>query len=90
MLSKNTNLFANSDMDLGQTNTVRMNLDIGNHAPISIRSKPYRIPLTKRIIIDKALAVDEMLMQWWLKGYNHFGHHPYCLCENKMVQISCV
>ena len=37
---------------LGQTNTIKMKLDTGDHSPIKL--KPYH----KRIIVDK--AIDEM------------------------------
>ena len=42
---------------MGHTDTVKMQLDAGEHPPIKM--KPYRTPLNKRAVIDN--AVDEML-----------------------------
>ena len=53
----NKDLFAQSDAELGHTDTVRMKIDTGEHPPIKM--KPYRTPLNKRTVIDN--AVDEML-----------------------------
>ena len=50
-------MFATNDSALGQTDTVQMKIDIGEHAPIKLR--PYRTPLNNRIIVDK--TTDEML-----------------------------
>ncbi len=57
LLSRNLDLFAASDRDLTFTETVKLEIDTGNHPPIQLR--PYRAPLTNRKII--AEAVDEML-----------------------------
>ena len=53
----NKDLFAQSDTELGHTDTVRMKIDTGEHPPIKM--KPYRTPLNKRTVIDN--AVDEIL-----------------------------
>eukprot|EP00745_Piridium_sociabile_P008697 TRINITY_DN158_c0_g1_i1.p1 TRINITY_DN158_c0_g1~~TRINITY_DN158_c0_g1_i1.p1 ORF type:complete len:1374 (-),score=188.80 TRINITY_DN158_c0_g1_i1:1054-5175(-) len=50
-------LFASSDLELGQTDTVECKIDTGEGKPI--RNRPYRVPLQDREIVDKAL--DEML-----------------------------
>ena len=50
-------MFATNDFDLGQTDTVQMKIDIGEHVPIKLR--PYLTLLNHRIIVDK--AIDEML-----------------------------
>ena len=57
VLRKNKDLFARKDSDLGHTNTVKMKIDTGSHPPI--KNRPYRVPLTKRKVIDK--AIEEML-----------------------------
>lgn len=57
LIKKNRDLFAKNDSDLGHTDTVKMKIDVGNHAPIKV--KPYRAPLQTQEIIDK--AIDEML-----------------------------
>ena len=57
LIEKNSDLFAQTDHDLGHTDTVKMKIDTGDHPPI--RKKPYRVPLNKRKTIDK--AIDDML-----------------------------
>lgn len=44
------------DFDLSHTDTVTMKIDTGNYEPINL--KPYRTPLNKRNIVDK--AIDDM------------------------------
>ena len=57
LLFKNKDIFAAKDTDLTFTDTVTMKIDTGNHEPIKMR--PYRVPLHKREIVEK--AIDEML-----------------------------
>ena len=57
LLHRNKDLFAKKDKDLGRTDTVKFRIDTGNHRPI--KNRPYRTPLNKREVIDK--AIDEML-----------------------------
>ena len=57
LLSRNQDLFADTDAKLAHTDTVKMRIDTGNHPPIKL--KPYRTQINNRKIIDK--AVDEML-----------------------------
>ncbi|ESP03280.1 hypothetical protein LOTGIDRAFT_171627 [Lottia gigantea] len=57
ILTNYRDIFATNDMELGQTDTVKMKIDIGDHSPIKLR--PYRTPLNKRQIVDK--AIDDML-----------------------------
>ncbi|CAG2190359.1 unnamed protein product [Mytilus edulis] len=57
LVNANEDIFADSDKDLGGTDTVKMFIDTGNHHPIKL--KPYRTPIHKRPIVDK--AIDEML-----------------------------
>ena len=53
LLKRNSDRLAQSDLDLGQTDTVRMDIETDNHPPIALR--PYRIPLLKRESINKAI-----------------------------------
>ncbi|CAC5399405.1 unnamed protein product [Mytilus coruscus] len=57
LISKNKDIFATKDSELGHTDTVKMEIETGNHPPIKL--KPYRTPLHKRQIVDQ--AIDEML-----------------------------
>ena len=57
LVTENRDLFAQTDAELGHTDTVKMKLDTGEHPPIKM--KPYRTPLNKRAVIDN--DVDEML-----------------------------
>lgn len=57
LVNQHSHLFANSDTDLGHTNTVEMKIDTGDHPPI--RLKPYRTPLNNRSLVSD--AVDNML-----------------------------
>ena len=50
-------MFANKDSELGDTETLKMNIDVGNSEPIKMR--PYRTLIKNREVIDK--AIDEML-----------------------------
>ena len=57
LVLKNQDLFANKDSELGNTDTVKTHIVVGNNHPIKMR--PYRIPIKNKEAIDK--AVDEML-----------------------------
>lgn len=57
LIQENSDLFAQNDMDLGQTDSVTMKIDTGDAAPI--KAKSYFTPLKIRPIFEK--AVDEML-----------------------------
>ena len=50
-------MFASKDSELGHTDTIKMQIDIGNNVPIKM--KPYRTPIKNREVIDK--AINEML-----------------------------
>ena len=54
---KDQDLFASHDTELGHTDTVIMQIDIGNNEPIKI--KPYRTPITNREVIAK--EINEIL-----------------------------
>jgi hypothetical protein len=53
IIQKNKDLFAKTDSELGQTDTVKMKIDTGDHKPI--KNRPYRAPLNKRTVIETAL-----------------------------------
>ena len=57
LVMKNQDLFASKDSELGHTDTIKMQIDIGNNVPIKM--KPYRTPIKNREVIDK--AINEML-----------------------------
>ena len=57
LVLQNQDLFANKDSELGHTETVKMQVDVGYNEPIKMR--PYRTPIKSREVIDK--AIDEML-----------------------------
>ena len=57
LLEKNADIFAQKDTELGETDTVQMTIDTGDHPPIKLR--PYRAPINTRKKIEQ--AVDEML-----------------------------
>ena len=57
IILQNQDLFANKDSELGLTETVKMQVDVGDNEPIKMR--PYRTPIKNREVIDK--AIDEML-----------------------------
>ena len=57
LIIKNHDLFANKDSELGKTETVKMQIDVGDSKPIKM--KPYRTPIKSREVVDK--AIEEML-----------------------------
>ena len=57
LIQENIDVIANSDKELGRTQSVRMKIDTGNNPPIKI--KPYRTPIHKRRLVEE--AVKEML-----------------------------
>lgn len=50
-------MVTNSDKELGQTHTVKMKIDTGDHPPIMLR--PYRTHIHKRPLVEE--AVRDML-----------------------------
>ena len=54
---RNQDLFANKDSELGHTDTVKMQIDVGVNQPVKMRS--YRTPIKNREVIEK--AINEML-----------------------------
>ena len=59
LIEQNVHLPAEKGTDLGRTNKLKMNIGTGNHLAIKLR--PFRTPLAKHPILDK--AVNDMLMQ---------------------------
>ena len=57
VLTRNSDIFAEKDSELGHTNATKMKIDTSDHPPIKLR--PYRAPLNNRRVIDE--AIDEML-----------------------------
>lgn len=57
LLSRNREVIAMTDKELGQTETVEMRIDTGDHPPIKLR--PYRTPIHKRKLVEE--AVNEMM-----------------------------
>ena len=57
LVLKNQDLFASKDSELGHTDTIKMQTDIGNNVPIKM--KPHRTPIKNREVIVK--AINEML-----------------------------
>ena len=57
LIKDNIDRFATKDSDLGYTNTIKMKIDTGQHAPIKVR--PYKTPLKHRQVMKD--AVTEML-----------------------------
>ena len=53
---ENQYLFAESDLELGRTDLIKMSIDTGDHTPI--RQRPYRIPYAQRPTVGTAL--DDM------------------------------
>ena len=52
VLTRNSDIFAEKDSQLGHTNTVKMKINTEDHPPIKLR--PYRAPLNNRRVIDEA------------------------------------
>ena len=57
VITENRNVVANSDKELGQTQSVRMKINTGDHPPIKL--KPYRTPQHKQELVKG--AVKDML-----------------------------
>ena len=53
LLRSNRDIVANEDKELGQTQTVSMKIDTVDHPPIRLR--PYRTPIHKRGVVEKAV-----------------------------------
>lgn len=67
------------DFDLSHTDTVTMKIDTGNYEPINL--KPYRTPLNKRNIVDK--AIDDMLSAKIIRRSHSPWSFPILLVDKK-------
>ena len=86
IVETNVDLFAEKDTELGKTNTLEMNIDTQGHPPIA--KKPYRTPLTKRAIADK--AIDDMLQAKVIKPSKSPWSFPIVIVDKKTVQVASV
>ena len=79
LLHEHGDLFAESDMDLGRTNVIKMGIDTGDESPIAV--KPYRVPFNKRKVIDE--QVDKMLDAGIIKPCQSPWQSPVVLVSKK-------
>ena len=79
LVLKNQDLFASKDSELGHTDTIKMQIDIGNNLPIKM--KPYRTPIKNRAVIDK--AINEMLDADVIKGSRSPWSFPVVIVDKK-------
>ena len=79
LVLENKDLFAQTDAELGHTDTVRMKLDTGEHPPVKM--KPYRTPLNKRAVIDN--AVDKMLEAGIIRRSRSPWNFPVVVVDKK-------
>lgn len=79
LIKNNKDLFAERDLDLSHTDTVTMKIDTGNCDPINL--KPYRTPLNKRKIVDK--AIDDMLSAKIIRRSNSPWSFPIVVVDKK-------
>lgn len=79
LTKNNKDLFADRDLDLSHTDTVTMKIDTGNCEPIKL--KPYRTPLDKRQLVDK--AIDDMLSAKIIRRSSSPWSYPIVVVDNK-------
>ena len=60
VIIENRDVVPNSDKELGQTQSVRMKINTGDHQPI--RRKPYRTPLHKRELVKVNNHISEIII----------------------------
>lgn len=77
-------LFATRDRDLGHTDTVKMNIEIGDHPPIR-----NRVPLGKWRTIDR--SIEEMSEARIIEQSRSPWSFPIvivkkCFCVNKVIK----
>ena len=80
---KNIDMFAFTDEQLGRTQTITMNIDTGDHPPISQR--PYRTPLKNREIVKN--TIDNMLRADIIEPSTASWSSPIVLVEKKDKSI---
>ena len=79
LINKNKEIFASKDSELGHTDTVEMEIERGDHPPIKL--KPYRTPLHRRQIVEK--AIDEMLQAGIIKRSKSNWSSPIVVVKKK-------
>ena len=79
LLRDNKDRIANEDKELGQTQTVSMKIDTGNHPPIRLR--PYRTPVHKRGVVEE--AVRDMLEAGIIERSKSPWSFPIVIVEKK-------
>lgn len=96
LLRNNGDVVAKSDKELGQTHTVKMTIDTGDHPPVKL--KPYRTPVHKRPLVEE--AVEEMLEAGMIERSispwsfpimivsKKDGGHRFCVDFRKLNSIS--
>ena len=78
-INKHKEIFASKDSELGHTDTVQMEIETGDHPPLKL--KPYRTPLHKRQIVEK--AIDEMLQAGIIKRSKSNWSSPIVIVKKK-------
>ena len=53
LIEQNVDVFAKENTDSGKTSTIKISINTGNHPPIKLI--PYKTPVAKYRIVDKAL-----------------------------------
>ena len=79
LVEGNADLFAEKDIDLGKTNTVKMSINTQGHPPIT--KKPYCTPLTKHSTVDK--AIDDILKAKVIKPSKSPWSFPIVIVDKK-------
>ena len=79
LLRDNKDRIANEDKELGQTQTVSMKIDTGDHPPIRLR--PYRTPVHKRGVVEE--AVRDMLEAGIIERSKSSWSFPIVIVEKK-------
>jgi len=79
LLNKYSNIFAQSDTDLGQTDLVEMVIDTGDHLPL--KQRLYCTPFSQRQYIDS--AVSDMLNAGIIRESNSPWSSPVVIVPKK-------
>ena len=96
LVNKNRDLVANSDKDLGRTQTVQMKIDTGDHPPIKF--KTYRTPIHKRKKEEEAVrdmlesrVIEHSRSPWSFPivvGSKKDGGHRFCVDFRALNKIT--
>ena len=79
LIQKNSDLFADRDTELGQTDIIKMRIDTGDQRPI--RLKPYKTPFALRGMVDR--QIDEMLQAKVISPSHSPWSFPVVLAQKK-------